>query len=149
MIVLIVLSLLLCLGVRISSSPSVDCPECVNIPILLHDITNGQLIQTSFVAHPGDDPYEIAREVCAAIASATMEDCIQGVLGSLDEKNYMKRFQTVVTPSLRTSKISMSRHEKLTILKRLRTFERPRRLLVIGNSNRTLPESWLSPDFCL
>ena len=105
------------------------------MPILLHDNTNGKLTQTSFVAHPGDDPYEIAREVCVAIASATMEDCIQGVLVSLEEKDYMKRFQTVVSPSLRTSKTSMSRHEKLTILKRLRTFEKPRRLLVIGNSN--------------
>ena len=132
---LVPLLTLFCLGLRIlSSSPaSPDCPECFSMPILLHDNTNGQLSQTSYVAHPGDDPYEIAREVCVAIASATMEECIQGVLVSLNEKNYMKRFQTAVTSNLRTSKTSMSRHEKLTILKRLRTFERPRRLLVIGN----------------
>ena len=107
-----------------------DCKECVNTPIMLHDHNSGNVL-TSIIYHPGDDPVAVAREACMAIGRST-DDCLQALLAKINEGDWMARFQVAATVSSRGSEWSMSRHEKLTIMKRLRTFEQPRRLLVIG-----------------
>ena len=112
--------------------PPPDCPECVVRAVLLHDNTqNGRLVQTGIVLHPGDDPVEVAREACTATESKQV-DCVGAVMAEIASRDYMARFHSAASGPTRVSPTSMSRHEKLTIVKRLRAFERPRRLLVIG-----------------
>ena len=116
----------------IREEPLPDCQECVVRPVLLHDNTqNGRLVQTGIVLHPGDDPAAVAREACAATESQ-QADCVGAVVAEIASRDYMARFHAAASGPTRVSPTAMSRHEKLTIVKRLRAFERPRRLLVIG-----------------
>ena len=111
------------------------CPECISVPLLLNN--DGDIDQTWVIANPGDNFDSVAKEACLSVKADHLSGCILQVSSSLDAVNYIRVFQeewnAVVNDSI--IDIGMSRHEFLTVIKRLRRFPAPRRLLVIGGSD--------------
>jgi hypothetical protein len=91
--------------------------------------------------NPGDDPVEVANEACLSISSQSMPACIGNVVAAVERENYITRsFQRALHKMSAEFDTKMGRHEIMTILKRLRGYASPRRLLVIGAGDDS--EAW-------
>lgn len=103
-----------------------DCPECINIPLMLSDTKRN--IMTNLIFHLGDAVERYSAEVCERIGGDSHQ-CSQSVSNTILKEDWIKSFNLVF--SFHTG-FQLSRHEILILIKRLRRFPSPRRLLVLG-----------------
>ena len=103
-----------------------ECPECINIPLMLSGY-DSQNLMSNIIYHPELPALKFAEGLCQNIQGGP--DCPKSVLQSIQHDDWIAAFNNA--RELETE-FKMSRHETLSIIKRIRRYPAPRRLLVLG-----------------